>query len=93
LWSGKLAVTRDFLPHLHQIGEGAFTWLGCNGRGVALSIAMGRELARLAGGEPAEDMALPLTKLQPIRWHFLTRHLAPPLALWGYRRADRREAR
>jgi glycine/D-amino acid oxidase-like deaminating enzyme len=93
VWSGRLAITQDFFPHLHQIGEGAFTWLGCNGRGVALSLAMGRELARLAGGEPAEDMALPLTKLQPIRWHMVTRHLAPPLALWGYRRADRREVR
>lgn len=93
VWSGRLAVTQDFFPHLHQLGEGAYTWLGCNGRGVALSISMGRELARLAGGEPPEDMALPLTKLQPIRWHLLTRNLAPPMALWGYRRADRREVR
>jgi glycine/D-amino acid oxidase-like deaminating enzyme len=92
-WSGRLAVTQDFFPHLHQLGEGAFTWLGCNGRGVALSIAMGRELARLAGGEPPEDVALPLSKIHPIRWHFATKFVAPRVALWRYRRADRKEVR
>jgi hypothetical protein len=54
---------------------------------------MGRELARLSGGDSPDAIALPLTKLQPIRWHLLKRKLAPPMALWGYRRADRREIR
>jgi adenine/guanine phosphoribosyltransferase-like PRPP-binding protein len=43
---------------VHQIGEGAFTWLGCNGRGVALSLAMGRELARES--TLAADVVVPI---------------------------------
>jgi len=90
-WSGKLGVTTDFFPHIHRLGESGFAWIGCNGRGVALAVSMGRELARLSAGEREEQVALPFTPIQPIPWHGFARRIGPPLALWGYRRADRRE--
>jgi len=91
VWSGRLGVTTDFFPHIHRLGESGFAWIGCNGRGVALAVSMGRELARLAAGEREEQVALPFTPIQPIPWHGFARRMGPPLALWGYRRADGRE--
>lgn len=90
-WSGKLAMTTDFFPHVHQLGEGAYTWIGCNGRGVALSFAMGRELANLVAGDEPGASAVPITKLAPIRAHAIVKRLGPPVTLWKYRRADRRD--
>jgi hypothetical protein len=52
---------------------------------------MGRELARLAAGAPAEYIAWPLAPITPIPWHGFARRFGPPLALLAYRRADRRE--
>jgi glycine/D-amino acid oxidase-like deaminating enzyme len=91
LWSGHVAMTRDYFPHLHRLADGVFTWLGCNGRGIALGIALGRELARAAAGDDPDDLALPLAPLAPIPLHALVRRVAPPLALWNNRRLDRRE--
>lgn len=72
-WAGKVAMTDDFFPRLAQLGEGFFGWIGCNGRGVALSVSMGRELAQLAAGGSAAASALPVEKPAA----FPLRELAP----------------
>ncbi|MBM3524260.1 MAG: FAD-binding oxidoreductase [Alphaproteobacteria bacterium] len=91
LWSGRIAMTRDFFPHIHQLADGVYGWVGCNGRGIALSFAVGRELARLAAGDDPRELALPLTQVSKIRMHAVVNLVAPRIALWRYRRADRRE--
>ncbi|MCL4068004.1 FAD-binding oxidoreductase [Pseudomonas sp. GX19020] len=69
-WNGRVAVTTDHLPHLHQPAEGLLTMGGYNGRGVALATAVGRALAPCLAGEiEAADLPLPLSPLQPIRFH------------------------
>lgn len=45
-WSGRLAMTRDGMPHLHQPAPGVTIALGCNGRGVALTTAIGQRIAQ-----------------------------------------------
>lgn len=65
-WNGQLAVTPDHWPHLHELAPGLLTYLGCNGRGVALATAMGAELARYLTGEAPVLLPSPL---QPIRMH------------------------
>ncbi len=65
-WNGQLAVTPDHYPHLHELAPGLLTYLGCNGRGVALATAMGAELARRLAGE---DTALPPSMPKPMRLH------------------------
>jgi glycine/D-amino acid oxidase-like deaminating enzyme len=72
-WGGFVALTRDGLPHLHEPAPGLLAGLGYNGRGVAMATAMGRLLARRALGESAESLDFPLTPLQPIRLHGLSR--------------------
>jgi len=51
---------------VHQLAPGLLTYLGCNGRGVALTTVMGGELARRL---LAEEAALPLSPPEPIRLH------------------------
>jgi glycine/D-amino acid oxidase-like deaminating enzyme len=48
IWNGYVGMTQDFFPRFHRLGPNAIGWTGCNGRAVALSIALGREFARAA---------------------------------------------
>jgi len=90
VWNGYVGMTTDFLPRIHRLGPDAYAWAGCNGRAVALSIAIGQELARAAQGVPAQDLALPFTEPVPYVAHGLLRRLAP-LMLMVYRRRDAAE--
>ena len=69
IWNGYVGMTRDFFPRMHQLGPDGFAWAGCNGRGVGLSIALGRELARAVTGTPIEELALPLSEPDPLPAH------------------------
>jgi glycine/D-amino acid oxidase-like deaminating enzyme len=90
IWNGYVGMTTDFLPRIHRLGPDAFGWTGCNGRAVALSIALGDQLAKAVRGHPDGELALPFTEPAPIVAHGLLRHLAP-LMLMVYRRRDARE--
>lgn len=68
-WDGQLAMTKDHSPHLHEPAPGVIACLGYNGRGVALSIAMGGEIAKVATGTPAQDISMPVTPIRTIPFH------------------------
>jgi len=72
-WGGYVAMTRDGLPHLHELAPGVLAGLGYNGRGVAMATTMGKLLARRALGESAESLEFPVTPVQPMRLHGLSR--------------------
>ena len=65
IWSGYVGMTPDSLrhpevpgfPRFHRLGPNGFAWVGCNGRAVALSITLGRELARAVCGVPDSGVA------------------------------------
>jgi len=63
-WGGRVAMTKDTLPFIHQIAPGLIAALGYNGRGVAMGSMMGSLLAEhlLAGtnSEPAFPMTHPV---------------------------------
>jgi glycine/D-amino acid oxidase-like deaminating enzyme len=90
VWNGYVGMTTDFLPRIHRLGPNAYGWTGCNGRAVALSIPLGRELSKAVCGVPESELALPFTEPVPIVAHGLLRKLAP-LMLLVYRRRDARE--
>ncbi len=90
VWNGYVGMTTDFLPRIHRLGRNAYGWTGCNGRAVALSIALGDELSKAVQGVPERDLALPFSDPAPILAHGLLRRLAP-LMLMLYRRRDARE--
>jgi glycine/D-amino acid oxidase-like deaminating enzyme len=91
VWAGYLAMTPDYFPRLHQLADGVATWIGCNGRGVALGTAMGVELAKWAANEvPIDELAMPATRLAPIPAHGFAKLVARSW-IWLYRRRDARE--
>jgi glycine/D-amino acid oxidase-like deaminating enzyme len=67
-WGGRLAMTRDHYPHVHEPAPGIMVCLGYNGRGVAMATTMGAQLAaRIL--DPARDLDMPITSIKPIRLH------------------------
>jgi glycine/D-amino acid oxidase-like deaminating enzyme len=79
-WSGQLAITTDHYPHVHEPHETVLTCLGYNGRGVAMSTAMGAELARRAiGGE----IPLPITRIREIPLHGLWKSAVQARVVYG----------
>lgn len=90
IWNGYVGMTRDYFPRMHKLGPDAYTWVGCNGRAVGLAVALGRELSRAVQGSPEEQLALPLTRPDPLPLHGLVRRVAP-LMLLEYRRRDAKE--
>ena len=68
-WGGLVAVTRDHLPHLHEIAPGLLAGLGYNGRGVAMATVMGSLLARRIQGVPLAQLGFPATPLRAIPLH------------------------
>ncbi len=79
-WSGMAAVTPDFLPRVIEPAPGLLAAFACNGRGIALTTAMGAELSRWASGTPADQIAPPQVALQAIPFHGLAR-MAPNVLL------------
>jgi glycine/D-amino acid oxidase-like deaminating enzyme len=71
-WGGWVAITRDHLPHLHELATGVLAGLGYNGRGVAMATMMGKLLAQCALGAPATQLGFPVTPVRPIRLHALS---------------------
>ncbi len=72
-WNGQFALTPDFYPRLHAPAPGLYIGLGYSGRGVALGVAMGVELAKASMGAPIDSLALPVTPIPRIRFHRLWR--------------------
>ncbi|TIO10014.1 FAD-dependent oxidoreductase [Mesorhizobium sp.] len=79
-WSGMAAVEPDFLPHIVDLGPGLIAGFACNGRGIAMTIAMGKVLADWASGAKPQDLPLPFAPPSPIPFHGLMRH-APNMLL------------
>ena len=90
VWNGYVGMTADFLPRVHKLGPNAYGWTGCNGRAVALTIPLGRELAKAVQGVPDSELALPFS--EPVMYvaHGLLRKLAPWMLLL-YRQRDAQE--
>ena len=87
VWHGNIGMTQDALPHVHKLGEGLYAWLGDNGRGVALAVALGGVLADAARGVPEATLPLPFMPVTPIPLHAAAVQAAP-FALLGYRWRD-----
>jgi glycine/D-amino acid oxidase-like deaminating enzyme len=69
VWSGRVAITKDRLPHLHVLAPNLFTALGCNGRGVAVGTVLGHVLGELVAGAEPETLPFPVTTPDPFHLH------------------------
>lgn len=80
-WAGRIAVTRDFMPHVHTPAPGVTVALGYNGRGIALATSMGKHVAaRLV--DAGADFPYPVTPIQPIPLHGLQRFYVAGGVAW-----------
>ncbi|MBB6487212.1 NAD(P)/FAD-dependent oxidoreductase [Rhizobium lusitanum] len=87
VWTGVAIMTPDFLPRLYRFGDNFFGGIGCNGRGIAMTAQLGHVLARLALGEQAASLPIPLQSSRPLPFHSLT-PLVASIALAHARFAD-----
>jgi len=72
-WFGRVAITKDFLPHIHEPARGVLVLVGCQGRGLALYTAMGQWLADYIASGDRAALPLPVTRIRPIPAHALRR--------------------
>ena len=90
-WNGTIAVTRDFLPAVAEVENGCYHAVGCCGRGLALSIALGCELAEFLNSGDGRALSVDVLPPRPIAGQALLKHL-PGLLLPLNRFRDRAEA-
>jgi glycine/D-amino acid oxidase-like deaminating enzyme len=88
-WCGRVAVTRDSLPHLHEPAPGLLIDIGCMGRGVALQTALGRTFAEYVATGNEEALPLPSSPIKPIPFHSLHQLYFAAAVAW-YRHLDRK---
>ena len=89
VWGGKVAVTLDHLPHLHELAPGIHATLGYNGRGVAMATVMGKVLADRVLGQRGASV-LPESPLRPVLFHRWRRPFFELIVAWK-RALDRLE--
>ncbi|MBT9385986.1 FAD-binding oxidoreductase [Pseudooceanicola sp. CBS1P-1] len=80
-WNGRVALTADHYPHLHQIEQTGYVCLGYNGRGVAMATVMGLQMGALLAQPRTPAPVLPATPITPIAFQpFWPSGVAPTLA-------------
>jgi glycine/D-amino acid oxidase-like deaminating enzyme len=68
-WSGRLAVTMDKVPHVHEPEPGLLMALGYNGRGVAAASALGTGVGTYAWTGDDAALPFPISGLNQIPFH------------------------
>jgi glycine/D-amino acid oxidase-like deaminating enzyme len=86
-WAGRVALTRDHVPHVHQPAPGLTVFLGYNGRGVAMATTLGILVAKNLIAPANNALPFPITGIRPIPLHSLHRIYATSI-LQMYRFRD-----
>ncbi|MER9355123.1 FAD-binding oxidoreductase [Mesorhizobium sp. M0514] len=68
-WFGRVAMTPDHLPHIHEPEKGLLAVVGCQGRGVGLMTALGKRMAGYLAGGDVNQLPFPLSPVRPIPFH------------------------
>jgi glycine/D-amino acid oxidase-like deaminating enzyme len=86
-WFGRVAMTPDHLPHIHEPEPGLLAVAGCQGRGVGLMVALGERLAGyLTSGDP-QLLPFRVSPIRPIPFHRFRRVGIAATIAW-YRTLD-----
>lgn len=86
-WCGRVALTRDFLPHLHEPEPGLLVDIGCMGRGVGLQSAMGKAMADYLVTSDRSSLPFPVVPITPLPLHALNELYVSAIIAW-YRLTD-----
>jgi glycine/D-amino acid oxidase-like deaminating enzyme len=88
IWSGYVGITKDRYPHFYQLEKNYWSFIGGNGRAIALCVSIGKEIAKVIDGTPIDEVALPFSEVKPFAFHGVMRR-SVPIALAYYRWRDR----
>jgi glycine/D-amino acid oxidase-like deaminating enzyme len=86
-WCGRVTLTRDFLPHLHEPAPGLLVDIGCMGRGVGLQSALGAAIADYVATGREDALPLPVVPMRALPFHALHRAYLAAIVAW-YRMQD-----
>jgi len=89
-WGGKLAITDDRLPHIHEPAKGLIAGFGYNGRGVAMSNVMGTVLADRVLGAAADSLPFPVSPMKKVPFREV-QMLGKSTAVWWMQWLDKME--
>ena len=68
-WGGRVAMTKDSLPFMHELAPGLIAGMGYNGRGVAMGSMMGALLADYLLSNAQAESAFPITRPDKFKMH------------------------
>jgi glycine/D-amino acid oxidase-like deaminating enzyme len=86
-WCGRVAITRDFLPHVHEPQPGLLIDIGCMGRGIGLQTSMGRALAEYVASGDRNALPFQPTDIKSFPLYGLRRLYVNAVVTW-YRLND-----
>lgn len=86
-WCGHVAITRDYMPHLHEPAPGLLIDIGCQGRGVGLQTRMGQALAEYIATGNAQALPVAPSTIKPFPLYGLRRLYVSAVIGW-YRMTD-----
>jgi glycine/D-amino acid oxidase-like deaminating enzyme len=86
-WCGRVSVTRDFLPHVHEPTPGLLALIGCMGRGVGLQTAIGAAVAEAVASGNRAAIPFPVTPIRTLPLHALHELYVAAIIAW-YRMTD-----
>ncbi|RWP67401.1 FAD-dependent oxidoreductase [Mesorhizobium sp.] len=86
-WFGRVAMTSDHLPHIHEPEQGLMAVVGCQGRGVGLMTALGERIAGYLASGDARQLPFPVSQIRPIPFHVF-RQVGVAATIAWYRMLD-----
>ncbi|WP_192183038.1 NAD(P)/FAD-dependent oxidoreductase [Mesorhizobium amorphae] len=86
-WFGRVAMTPDHLPHIHEPEPGLLAVVGCQGRGVGLMTALGGRMASYLANGDINQLPFPLSPIRPIPFHAF-RQIGVAATIAWYRMLD-----
>jgi len=66
VWHGKIAMTPDHLPRIHELDTNLYTPIGYNERGITTGTMFGETMAGLLTGMDVADLPLPMSSLSTV---------------------------
>jgi len=76
-WTGRIAVTPEMMPHLHEPESGILAGLGFSGRGIAMTSVMARTMVAKIMGSADDTLAFPVVPIATIPFHRITSAVLP----------------
>jgi glycine/D-amino acid oxidase-like deaminating enzyme len=86
-WFGRVAMTPNHLPHLHEPQDGLIAAVGCQGRGIGLMTSLGARIADYVATRDPAVLPFPVSPIRPIPFHRF-RRVGVAAAIAWYRALD-----